>query len=203
MHTTTAPFTLDFWKQSDKGKRHQFGWQGTSQEFGDIRVTYPLAPSHPEMLITEVRGGSIPTATFEARGIHTSGMVMPSLNRATLRLGDAHVHMTRNRLGVTHQGRSLFLKHAGDTYRLAANNHREYVLSRAADDEDPGVTITVRETGRGSKKKLTLSVAKRAVGADIALAALFAGVDRATLTRRGAVRAGIARVTHLSVESQY
>ncbi|WP_030568735.1 hypothetical protein [Streptomyces aureocirculatus] len=202
MHTTTASFTLHYWKQREKGKKRQFGWQGISEEFGDIKVTNQYQ-SHHESLTAEVRGGSIPTATFESRGIHTAAMFRPSLNRATLRVGDAHVYMTRNRLGVTHRGRSLTLKYAGDKYQLAAINRRTYVLRREADDEDRGVIITVRETGRGSRKKFTITVEKRAVGADIALAALFTGVDRATLTRRGAVRAGISRVFNLSMQSQY
>ncbi|MFD0414889.1 hypothetical protein [Streptomyces sp. NPDC127108] len=201
MHTTTASFTLHHWKQRENGKR-EFGWQGTSEEFGDIKVTN-RRQSHHESLTAEVRGGFIPTATLESRGIHTEVMMRPSLNRATLRVGDAHVYMTRNRLGLTHRGRSLILKYAGDKYRLAAINRRAYVLRREADDEDSGVIITVRETGLGSRKKFTISVEKRAVGADIALAALFVGVDRATLTRRGAVRAGISRVFNLSMQSQY
>ncbi|MFD5703960.1 hypothetical protein [Streptomyces lasiicapitis] len=202
MHTATAPFTLHYWKQRDKGAKRQYGWQGTSEEFGDIKVTNQYQ-SHHESLTTEVRGGSIPTATFESRGIHTAAMSRPSLNRSTLRVGDAHVYMTRNRLGVTHRGRSLILKYGGDKYQLTAINRRAYVLRREADDEDPGVIVTVRETGLGSRKKFTITIAKRAVGADIALAALFAGVDRATLTRRGAVRAGISRVFRLSMEAQY
>lgn len=201
MHTTTASFTLHYWKQREKGEKRLFGWQGTSEEFGDIKVTNERH-NHHESLTAEVRGDAIPTATLESRGIHTDVMSRPSLNRATLRVGDAHVYMTRNRLGMTHRGRSLMLKYAGDKYRLTAINRRAFVLRREADDEDPGVIITVRETGIGSRKKFTISVEKRAVGADIALAALFVGVDRATLTRRGAVRAGISRVFNLSLQSQ-
>ncbi|EHM27799.1 MULTISPECIES: hypothetical protein [Streptomyces] len=44
--------------------------------------------------------------------------------------------------------------------------------------------------------------AGRAVAADIVLVTLFAGVDRAPLTRSGAVRAALGRSTRLFAESQ-
>ncbi len=40
------------------------------------------------------------------------------------------------------------------------------------------------------------------MAADISLAVLFAGVDRAPLTRSGAVRAALGRSTRLFAESQ-
>jgi hypothetical protein len=202
MHTTTAPFAMHAWKEGNRHERRS-GWQGTSPEFGDIKVTCPLPRNNPEVVISEVRGGLVPTATFESRGIHTQAVILPTLNRATLRVGDAMVYMTRNRWGVTHRGRSLHLKYGGDRYRLWAINGREFVLSREADDEDPGVTLTVKQSGHGKRRQLSVSVRGRAVAADISLATLFAGVDRATLTRRGAVRAAFSRVFGLYAESQY
>ncbi|MEU0664518.1 hypothetical protein ABZ508_07370 [Streptomyces lavendulocolor] len=203
MHTTISPFTLTHWRERRKGERTQWGWQGSSPEFGDIRVVYPAQPHLQEKVVTEVSGGLIPTATFEARGIHTEGMTRPSLNRAVLRLGDGHVRMSRNRWGMTHRGRSLHMTFLGDGYRLTAVDRNAYTLSRAADAEDPGVVISVRQSGWGKGKRMTVQAEGRVLHADIALAALFCGVDRSVLTRRGAVRAGFARVFNLWAESQY
>ncbi|MFF8291135.1 hypothetical protein ACF068_18175 [Streptomyces sp. NPDC016309] len=203
MHTTISPFTLTHWRERKKGERTQWGWQGTSPEFGDIRVVHPARPFAPEKIVTEVSGGLIPTATFEARGLHTEGMTRPSLNRAVLRVGDGHVRMSRNRWGMTHRGRSLHLTYLGDGYRLTAVDRRSYTLSRVADAEDPGVVITVRQSGRGRSRRMTVQAEGRVLHADIALAALFCGVDRSVLTRRGAVRAGFSRVFDLWAESQY
>ncbi|MFJ4778850.1 hypothetical protein [Streptomyces sp. NPDC088762] len=102
-----------------------------------------------------------------------------------------------------HRGRSLRLGYGGDRYRLTAVNGKEYTLTRAADTEDPGVAVRVKQSGLGKGKRLSVSVAGRALGADITLAALFGGVDRATLTRRGAVRAGLSRAFGFYAESQY
>ncbi|GAA4916610.1 hypothetical protein ACFPM3_21380 [Streptomyces coeruleoprunus] len=203
MHTTITPFTLTHWKERRRGEPTQWGWQGTSPEFGDIRVVHPAAPHRRERVVTEVRGGLIPTGTFEARGIHTEGMSRPSLNRATLRLGDGLVQLSRNRWALTHGGRSLRMRYLGDDYRLTAIDRKSYTLSRIADGEDPGVVLTVRQSGRGKSKRMTVQAAGRVLHADIALAALFAGVDRSVLTRRGAVRAGFSRIFDLWAESQY
>ncbi|MFI9582370.1 hypothetical protein ACIHCQ_11090 [Streptomyces sp. NPDC052236] len=202
MHTAATPFTLHAWKE---GNRHDYrsGWKGTSHEFGDITLTCPLPRTASATVVSEVRGGLIPTASFEARGIHTDVVRLPTLNRSTLRVGDAMVYMTRNRWGATHQQRSLQLKYAGDRYRMWAVDAREYVVSREADNEDPGVTIRVRESGRGKRKQLAVQVTGQVGEGDISLALIFAGVDRSALTRRGAVRAGFSRVTHLFAESQY
>ncbi|MFD7226563.1 hypothetical protein [Streptomyces sp. NPDC059881] len=202
MHSATTPFTLRPWKQGNRHERRS-GWRGTSAEFGDITVTCPLPRNQPGIVISEVSGGSIPTASFESRGIHTDAAVLPTLNRATLRLGDALVHMTRNRWALTHRGRALHLKYGGDKYRLWAVNRRACVLSRAADDEDSGVTVTVKGSGRGKKRQMAVNVAGRAVAADIVLATLFAGIDRSTLTRRGTVRAAVSRTVGIYAESQY
>ncbi|MGI5482394.1 hypothetical protein [Streptomyces lavendofoliae] len=203
MHTTISPFTLTHWRERTKGERTQWGWQGTSPEFGDIRVVHPAGPYVRERIVAQVSGGLIPTASFEARGLHTEGMTRPSLNRAVLRLGDAHVRMSRNRWGLTHRGRSLHMTCLGDAYRLTALDRGSYTLSRAADAEDPGVVITVRQSGWGRNKRVSVRAEGRVLHADIALAALFCGVDRSVLTRRGAVRAGFARVFDLWAESQY
>ncbi|MFJ2113759.1 MULTISPECIES: hypothetical protein [unclassified Streptomyces] len=42
----------------------------------------------------------------------------------------------------------------------------------------------------------------RVLPADVSLAALFSGVDRSVLTRRGAVRAGFSRIFNFWAESQ-
>lgn len=202
MHTTTAPFTLSAWKGDRRGEPRQYGWQGTSQEFGDILVRYPVAPLLPESRVAEAGGGFLPVATFESRGIHVDGLVRPTLNGATLRLGDAVVRMARNRWGVTNRMRSLRMTYLGDRYRVTAINRRGYTLTREPDGDDPGVVVTVRQSGFGKRKQMSVSVAGRAVPADIALATLFTGVDRSVLTRRGAVRAGFARVFHAWAESQ-
>ncbi|MGA5423468.1 hypothetical protein [Streptomyces lavendulocolor] len=203
MHTIISPFALTHWRERKKGERTQWGWQGTSPEFGDIRVVHPAQPHLQEKVVAEVSGGLIPTATFEAHGIHTEGMTRPSLNRAILRLGDGHVRMNRNRWGMTHRGRSLHMTYLGDGYRLTAVDRNAYTLTRAADTEDPGVVISVRRSGRGKDKRMTVQAEGRVLHADIALAALFCGVDRSVLTRRGTVRAGFSRVFNLWAESQY
>jgi hypothetical protein len=70
MHSAVTPFLLHHWKEG--ARREQLtGWRGTSPEFGDIKVTSPLNRTRSEVVVAEVRGGSIPTATFESRGIHT------------------------------------------------------------------------------------------------------------------------------------
>jgi hypothetical protein len=162
-----------------------------------------LNRARPEVVVAEVRGGSIPTATFESRGIHTEVLSRPTLNRITLRLGDAMVHTSRNRLALTHRGRALHMRYGGDRYRLWAVDRRRYVLMRQPDSEDPGVRITMTQSGRGRRRQIALTAAGRAVAADIALATLFTGVDRSVLTRRGTVRAFISRAFGLYAESQY
>ncbi|MFG3038748.1 hypothetical protein ACGFYZ_17820 [Streptomyces sp. NPDC048330] len=202
MHTHVTPFDLLAWKE---GHRHDYraGWRGVSPEFGEITLTCPLPRTSPESLVSEVRGGQLPTTSFEARGAHVEGMRLPGLNRSTLRVGDRMVYVTRNRFGATLEQRALGMRYAGDRYRLSALDKRGYVLGRAADDEDPGVAIAVRETGRGKGRRLSVRVEGRAEGGDLALALIFAGVDRSALTRLGAVRAGLSRVTHFWTESQY
>ncbi|MFJ4962762.1 hypothetical protein ACIP6P_10000 [Streptomyces sp. NPDC088729] len=202
MHTATAPFTLVFWKEGRTHERRA-GYRGTSTEFGDIILTAPLPrKTTPGSLVSEVRGSSIPTATFETRGLHTEAADLPTLNRSTLRVGDAMVHLTRNRFGLTHRARALRFRYGGDRYSLFAHNRKQFVLRREADAEDPGVSITAKQSGFGGNKQLSVRVAGRAVAADIALVTLFAGVDRAPLTRGGAIRAALARPARLFAESQ-
>ncbi|MFH9723567.1 hypothetical protein ACH4M4_11420 [Streptomyces sp. NPDC017254] len=202
MHTQVSPFELHAWKE---GNRHDYraGWKGVSPEFGEILLTCPLPRTHPETIVSEVRGGHLPVTSFEARGMHAEGLRLPTLNRSTLRVGDRMVYVERNRFGATLDQRALTMRYAGDRYRLAALDKNAYVLTREADAEDPGVTVTVRETGRGKNRRLSVRVAGRAEGGDLALALIFAGVDRSVLTRVGAVKAGLSRVTHFWTESQY
>ncbi|MFC9384933.1 hypothetical protein [Streptomyces venezuelae] len=202
MHTQPSPFELHAWKEGNR-HNHSAGWKGVSPEFGEITLTCPLPRTSAESIVSELRGGLLPTTSFETRGAHAEGLVLPALNRSTLRVGDRMVYVSRNRFGATLEQRALALRYAGDHYRLAALDKRGYVLSRAADDEDPGVTVTVRESGRGRNRRLTVRTAGRAEGGDLALALIFAGVDRSALTRIGAVKAGLSRVTHFWTESQY
>ncbi|MFE5940936.1 hypothetical protein [Streptomyces sp. NPDC056480] len=202
MHTQVSPFELQAWKE---GNRHHYsaGWKGVSPEFGEITLTAPLPRTNPETLVSEVRGGLLPVASFEARGMHAEGLKLPTLNRSTLRVGDRMVYVSRNRFGATLVQRALTMKYAGDQYRLAALDKNAYVLTREPDDEDPGVRITVRESGRGKNRRLSVRVEGRAEGGDLALGLIFAGVDRSALTRIGAVKAGISRVTHFWTEATY
>ncbi|MEU0697467.1 hypothetical protein ACFTTN_30060 [Streptomyces niveus] len=194
MHTTIGPFTLASWKGTSPVGRKQSGWQGTSPEFGDIRVVYPAGPYAREKIVTAVEGALIPTATFETRGIHTEVVFMPTLNRATLRVGDEVVRMSRNRWAQTHRGRSLRMTYLGDAYTLTAINRWAYTLSRHPGAEDPGAVVTVRQSGRGSGKKATVQAVGRVLPVDVCLAALFCGVNRSVLTKLGAVRAGFSRI---------
>ncbi|WP_330446102.1 hypothetical protein [Streptomyces anulatus] len=204
MHTptaSTAPFTLAFWKE---GRTHEqrAGYRGTAAEFGEIVLTAPLPRKYtPDRVVSEVRGPSVPTAVFETRGIHTEAADLPTLNRSVLRVGDAMVHLRRNRFGLTRRARALHFRYGGDHYRLRAVNRKQFVLVRRADDEDPGVSLTAKLSGIGGRK-LVVRTAGRAVAADIVLVTLFAGVDRAPLTRSGAVRAALGRSTRLFAESQ-
>ncbi|MFF0161505.1 hypothetical protein ACFYRY_28775 [Streptomyces sp. NPDC005263] len=202
MHTTISPFTLRYWKEKQPVGRTKFGWEGTSPELGDMRVVYPAGRDVPNAIVTDVRGALIPTATFETRGAHTDVVSMPTLNRATLRVGDGLVRMNRTRWALTHQGRSLHMTYLGDAYRLTAINRRAYKLSRQPDAEDPGVVITVRQSGIGSGRKVAVQAAGRVLPADVSLAVLFSGVDRSVLTRRGAVRAGFSRIFNFWADSQ-
>ncbi|MGW0333821.1 hypothetical protein ACWD0J_18460 [Streptomyces sp. NPDC003011] len=202
MHTTISPFTLTSWKEKQPVGRTKFGWVGTSPQLGDIRVVYPAGRDVPNVIVTDVRGALIPTATFETRGLHADVLSMPALNRATLRVGDGLVRMSRNRWALTHRGRSLRMTYLGDAYRLTAINRRAYQLSRRPDAEDPGAVVTVRQSGLGSGRKVTVEAAGRVLPADVSLAALFSGVDRSVLTRRGAVRAGFSRILNFWAESQ-
>lgn len=202
MHTTVTPFTLRRWREG-KGYERKAGWRGASAEFGEITVEAPLRQTVQGLVVSELRGGLIPPASYETRGIHTDTIRLPTLNRATLRVGDAHVSLTRNRIGATARQRALQLRYGGDHYRLWARDRRSWVLERAADAEDPGVTVSVRGAGRGSRRRFDITVTGRAAAADLSLALIFAGVDRAALTRGGAVRAGLSRVSQLWAESQY
>lgn len=127
---------------------------------------------------------------------------MPTLNRSTLRVGDALVRMHRNRWAPTHRGRSLHMTYLGDAYRLTAIDRRAYDLFRQPDSDDPGAVIRVRQSGIGSGRKVTVRATGRVLPGDVSLAAVFSGVDRSVLTRRGAVRAGLSRIFGFWAESQ-
>ncbi|MFJ6696518.1 hypothetical protein ACIQM4_10645 [Streptomyces sp. NPDC091272] len=202
MHTTISPFTLAPWKEKQPGGRTSSGWQGTSAEFGEIRVACPAGPNVSNSISTEASGGQIPRTRFETRGLHTETALRPTLNGSTLRVGDALVRMDRNRWAPTHRGRSLRMTYLGDSYRLTALGRRAYELSRSADSEDPGALITVRQTGLAGGRRVTVRATGRVLAADIALAVLFCEVDRSVLTRRGAVRAGMRRIFFFWTESQ-
>ncbi|MFG2767754.1 hypothetical protein [Streptomyces rubiginosohelvolus] len=202
MHTAIGPFTLEFWKEGRTHERRS-GLRGTVPGFGEVVLTAPLPLKHtPGSMVSEVRGPSIPTAVFETRGIHTDATDLPTLNGSTLRVGDAMVHLRRNRFGLTLRARALHFRYGGDHYRLRAVSRKRFVLTRRADDEDPGVALTAKQSGLGGGRKLVVRTTGRAVAADIALVALFAGVDRAPLTRGGAVRAALGRSARLLAESQ-
>ncbi|WP_327383492.1 MULTISPECIES: hypothetical protein [unclassified Streptomyces] len=200
MHTQTTPFALRAWQGGEKSERRRIEWEGKSTEWGEITVA-SLPQARDDVQSTEVAGAHIPEAVFESRGMHVTTTRRPTLNGATLRVGGAVVYLKRNRWGATHRGRALHMKHAGDRYRLWAVNRREYVLMREADNQDRGVTIKVKESGIAKWKRVDVSVTGRALGADIALALVFSGVDRSVLTRRGAVRAGFSRVFHVAADS--
>ncbi|MEV5441793.1 hypothetical protein AB0N23_04495 [Streptomyces sp. NPDC052644] len=196
MHQAISPFTLAAWKKDRtlEARQRQFGWIGTSPEFGDIHVIWPALPHIDSVLVTEVRGGAIPTAAFEVRGMHVELMSMPSLNRATLRVDDTLVPMRRNRWGYTRRGRSLRLTYQGATYRLTAVNRHAYTLTREPADGTPGAVITARQSGVGKNKKVTVQASGPVQAGDVTLAVLFAGIDRATLTKRGVIRAAFTRL---------
>ncbi|MGW4051010.1 hypothetical protein ACWENA_09275 [Streptomyces sp. NPDC004779] len=202
MHTTVTPFTLHPWREG-KGYERRAGWRGASAEFGEVTVEAPLRQTVPEVIVSELRGGLLPGASYETRGIHTDVIRLPTLNRATLRLGDALVRVERNRLGLTARQRGLRLRYGGDDYRLWAENRRSWTLARAADAEDPGVRVRVRGAGLPGGRRLEVTVTGRAVAADLSLALIFAGVDRAALTRGGAVRAALSRGTGFWAETQH
>ncbi|MEU3772125.1 hypothetical protein AB0F11_02710 [Streptomyces sp. NPDC032472] len=200
MHAT-RPITLHAWQQGENYERRT-GWHGSSPEFGDITVLFPRATHSSRTLMSEVRGTVIPSASYSSTGLHSQVMSLPGLNGARLEVGDRSVRIRRNRWGLTRRGRSLRMEHAQDAYRLTAISRRQYMLTRERDAEDPGVTITVKQTGIGKGKRLTVSVTGDAQGADITLAVLFGAVDRAPLTRGGAVRASLSRSFAFYAESQ-
>ncbi|MCP9958711.1 MULTISPECIES: hypothetical protein [Streptomyces] len=204
MHTTITPFTLARWKsEKAPGVPRQFGWVGTSPEFGEVRVVWPALPHTPDVIATEASGGGLPTARFETRGLLSELVSKPTLNRATFRVDGRLVAMDRHRWALTHRGRSLRMRYLGDDYRLTALGKRAYRLSRLPDDEDPGVVVTAHQTGVGNGRRVALRATGRVLPADLALAVLFAGVDRSVLTRRGAVRAGFKRMFSFWAEATY
>lgn len=88
MHPTVTPFTLRPWREG-KGYERRSGWRGESAEFGELTVEAPMRQTVPEVVVSELRGGRVPTASYETRGVHTEVARLPTLNRATLRVGDA------------------------------------------------------------------------------------------------------------------
>ncbi|MGW9455210.1 hypothetical protein ACWG5N_04275 [Streptomyces globisporus] len=156
MHTVIGPFTLEFWKEGRTHERRS-GLRGTVPEFGEVVLTAPLPLKHtPGSVVSEVRGPSIPTAVFETRGIHTEATGLPTLNGSTLRVGDAMVYLRRNRFGLTLRARALHFRYGGDHYRLRAVSRKRFILTRRADDEDPGVALTAKQSGLGGGRKLVV-----------------------------------------------
>ncbi|GAA2230638.1 hypothetical protein GCM10010232_16220 [Streptomyces amakusaensis] len=206
MHTETT-FRMDSHRTHNGSQRPDFlGWRGTSPEFGEITVAYPFMTGEYEIRAT-VRGDKVPTVLFDVKGFHVPGLLMPTLNRGTLRVGEREVVMSRNRLGVTRQGRALHLTHGEDQYKLWAISRKHYALARKPSGARPGVTVKVKQSGIGGRRHLsgglylTVTVEGRAEPTDIALAAMFSGVDRSNLTRGGAFRSifsrGANHIVHL------
>ncbi|MFD5148861.1 hypothetical protein [Streptomyces sp. NPDC058401] len=200
MHVQTTPFTLGTWRSHGTNELAREGWRGESPEWGEITVA-SLHGADGGAGATEVTGPRIPRVVFRSRGIRPLGTERPSLNEATLRVGGATVALERNRWAATHRGRALRMRYLGDQYRLWAVDRRQYVLMREADNEDRGVTFRVKESGIGKWKRIEVSVTGRALEADVALAVLFAGVDRSVLTRRGAVRAAVRKTFLIAADA--
>ncbi|MER6914080.1 hypothetical protein ABT354_20600 [Streptomyces sp. NPDC000594] len=213
MQTVTTPFRLNsfrdprrtqgFERWRDPDPRHtngSQGWHGTSPELGEIVITFGFTDSG-ERIWSIAEGEAIPTVRYESKGLHVmAGLRMPTLNGGTLWVGEDEVAMSRNRLGVTDQGRALHLIHGDDTYRLRAIGPLHYVLARDPSGARPGTTIQVKQSGKNGMRAMKsgrLSIAFTIEGAagptDIALATIFSGVDRSALTPTGAVRAMFAR----------
>ncbi|MFF8957383.1 hypothetical protein [Streptomyces sp. NPDC014894] len=201
MQTATTPFRLTSFRDKHPSYTDGYeGWRGTSPELGEISVTYPFRPGE-ERMYSLVEGEGIPTVRYDTKGLHVSaGLGMPTLNRGTLRVGDEEVAMSRNRLGVTEQSRALHLTRGEDEYRLWAITGLHYALARQPAGGRPGVTVRVEHSGkfgiramRDGRLHLAFAIEGVAEPADIALAAMFSGVDRSNLTPGGSVRAMFAR----------
>ncbi|GGZ39451.1 hypothetical protein GCM10010387_37090 [Streptomyces inusitatus] len=203
----TKPFRLNSFRGAPSYPSGFEGWRGTSPELGDVSVTYPFRPGEYE-LSSIVQGEGIPTVRYHTKGLHVvSGLFMPTLNRGTLRVGEDEVTMSRNRLGVTEQSRALHLTHGGDEYRLWAISRLHYALARKPSGERPGVTVQVEQSGKhgmramkSGRMHLSFTIEGCAEPTDIALAVMFSGVDRSTLTAGGSVRAMFARGSDQAVE---
>ncbi|GAA2230632.1 hypothetical protein GCM10010232_16210 [Streptomyces amakusaensis] len=199
--TATTPFRLNSFRDPHPSYRVGFeGWRGTSPELGEISVTYPFRDGEEEIR-SIVRGERIPTVLYDVKGLHVAaGLLMPTLNRGTLRVGEDEVAMSRNRLGVTEQSRALHLTHGEDKYRLWAISRLHYALAREASEGRPGVTVQVEQSGKhgmramkSGRLHLAFTIEGIAEPTDIALAAMFSGVDRSNLTTGGSARALFTR----------
>ncbi|MER6914079.1 hypothetical protein ABT354_20595 [Streptomyces sp. NPDC000594] len=208
MQTVTTPFRLSGYRDRHPSYTKGFeGWRGSSPELGEMSVLYPVRNAEDEVR-SIAQGENIPTAVYDAKGLHVqAGLLMPTLNRGTLRVGEDEVAMSRNRLGVTDQARALHLTHGGDTYRLWAVNRLQYALARDPSGARPGATVRVEQSGKGTMSAmksgrlyLAFTIEGVADPTDIALAVLFSGVDRSTLTPGGSVRAFFARGRDQAVE---
>ncbi|GGZ39456.1 hypothetical protein GCM10010387_37100 [Streptomyces inusitatus] len=201
MQTVTKPFRLNSFRNRHPEHVAGFeGWRGTSPELGEISVTYPFRTGEEEIR-SIVRGEKVPTVLYDTKGLHVAaGLLMPTLNRGTLRVGEDEVTMSRNRLGVTEQSRALHLTHGEDKYRLWAISRLHYALAREPSEGRPGVAIQVEQSGKSTLRAmksgrlhLAFTIEGLAEPTDIALAAMFSGVDRANLTTGGSIRALFTR----------
>ncbi|MFC9428577.1 hypothetical protein [Streptomyces sp. NPDC056987] len=108
-------------------------------------------------------------------------------------MGTTPVPLSRRRWALTKKGRSLRLAHGGHAYTCTAGRGgRSYVLARE------GVRVAVSRKGRGSGRRQVFEVSGPAEPADISIAVVFTGVNRANLTLGGAIRSTVARLLDLA-----
>jgi hypothetical protein len=199
MQFATTSFQMDSYHHKVAGAAFP-GWRGTSPELGDVWVSYPYRLGERGIRAV-VRGEKIPTAVYDVEGSHVVAleMQMPTLNRGTLKVGEEEVGMNRNRLGLSHRERALHLSYRTDTYLLWAIDTDYYALARKPSDERAGMTIEVRQHATKGRLPLTRNTSRTvtidgsAEPTDVALAAIFSGIDCSNLTAGGATRAMFAR----------
>ncbi|MFJ2218107.1 hypothetical protein ACIQVO_39215 [Streptomyces sp. NPDC101062] len=182
-------FTLESW-ETQQGHRstHQYGWRGTSEVFGEIVVTYPVARRSTWARIG-VDGERIPASSFEGFADGSR----PSLSLMEFRVGTTPVPLNRSRWALTKKGRSLRLAHGGHTYTCTATRRgKGYVVARE------GVRVRVSPKGRGSRTRQTVEVHGPAEPVDLSIAVVFTGANLANLTVPGAVRSALARLLDLN-----
>ncbi|MFE3829058.1 hypothetical protein [Streptomyces sp. NPDC059092] len=187
--TDSTSFTLESWEtQQGRHGTRRYGWRGTSEIFGRIVVTYPVARQSTWARVG-VDGERIPASSFEGFADGSR----PSLSLMQFRVGITPVPLRRRRWALTKKGRSLRLTHGGHTYTCtAARRGKGYALARE------GVRIRVSQKGRGSRRRQTVEVNGPAEPVDISIAVVFTGANLANLTLPGAVRSILARLLDLN-----